>query len=40
MRTFGTFTSEIHRMADWFAACGIETIVMESTGIYSCCVTL
>ena len=34
VRTFGTFTNEIHRMADWFAACGIETIVMESTGIY------
>jgi transposase len=34
VRTFGTFTQEIHRMADWFAACGIETIVMESTGVY------
>lgn len=34
VRTFGTFTTDLHRMADWFAACGIETIVMESTGIY------
>jgi transposase len=34
VRTFGTFTNDIGRMADWFAACGIETIVMESTGIY------
>src|SRR4051794_34117821 len=34
VRTFGTFTDDLHRMADWFAACGIETIVMESTGIY------
>jgi len=33
VRTFGTFTNDLHRMADWFAACGIETIVMESTGI-------
>src|SRR3712207_5467316 len=34
VRTFGTFTNDIHRMADWFAACGIKTIVMESTGVY------
>jgi transposase len=34
VRTFGTFTNDLYRMADWFAACGIETIVMESTGIY------
>jgi transposase len=34
VRTFGTFTHDLHRMADWFAACGVETIVMESTGIY------
>ncbi len=34
VRTFGTFTNDLHRMADWFAACGVETIVMESTGIY------
>jgi len=34
VRTFGTFTDEIRRMADWLAACGAETIVMESTGIY------
>jgi transposase len=35
VRTFGTFTTELDRLADWFAACGIETIVMESTGIYA-----
>jgi transposase len=34
VRTFGTFTTDLHRMADWFAACGIETIVRESTGVY------
>ena len=34
VRSFGTFTNDLYRMADWFAACGIETIVMESTGIY------
>src|SRR3954453_4852483 len=34
VRTFGTFTDEIRRMADWLPPRGIETIVMESTGIY------
>ena len=34
VRSFGTFTTDLYRMADWFAACGIETIAMESTGIY------
>lgn len=34
VRTFGTFTADIHRLADWLATCGTETIVMESTGVY------
>jgi transposase len=34
VRTFGTFTDDLHRLADWFACCGIKTIVMESTGVY------
>jgi transposase len=34
VRTFGTFTDELHRLADWFARCGITTIAMESTGVY------
>ena len=25
VRTFGTFTSELHRLAEWFAACGVKT---------------
>src|SRR3954467_15821222 len=32
VRTFGTFTDEIRRMADWLAACGIESILMGSNG--------
>ncbi len=32
--SFGTFTSDLHRLADWFAAFGINTVVMESTGVY------
>lgn len=34
VRSFGTFTGDLHRLADWFAQCGIKTVVMESTGVY------
>ena len=34
VRTFGTFTGDLHRMADWFESCGVRTVAMESTGIY------
>ncbi|MGB0055653.1 MAG: transposase [Methyloceanibacter sp.] len=34
VRTFNTFTNDLHRLADWFAHCGIKTVVMESTGVY------
>jgi transposase len=34
VRSFGTFTTDLHRLVDWFAECGVETIVMESTGVY------
>jgi transposase len=34
VRTFRTFTDDLYRLADWFARCGIKTIVMESTGVY------
>src|SRR5207237_9064538 len=34
VRTFQTFTEELHRLADWFGECGVETVVMESTGVY------
>jgi transposase len=34
VRTFRTFTDDLHRLADWFARCGIKTIVMGSTGVY------
>lgn len=34
VQTFRTFTDDLHRLADWFARCGIKTIVMESTGVY------
>ena len=34
VRTFGTFTNDLHHLADWFADRGIETVAMESTGVY------
>jgi transposase len=34
VRTFQTFTDDLHRLADWFAQCGINSVVMESTGVY------
>ncbi|MET4115906.1 transposase [Bradyrhizobium sp. JR1.5] len=34
VRTFGTFTSDLHDLADWFKACGVTSVAMESTGVY------
>lgn len=34
VRAFGTYTAGLHALADWLAACGIDTVAMESTGIY------
>ena len=34
VRKFGTFTPDLKEMADWLAACGVDTVAMESTGVY------
>src|ERR671932_1005132 len=34
VREFGTFTADLHRLADWLTHCGVDTVVMESTGVY------
>jgi len=34
VRQFRTFTTDLRRLADWLAACGIETVAMEATGVY------
>src|SRR5206468_887980 len=34
VRTFRTFSGDLHRLADWLTAVGIRTIAMESTGVY------
>ena len=34
VRAFKTFTADLHRLADWLAACGVTSVAMESTGVY------
>lgn len=34
VRCFGTFTSDLESLAQWLQECGIETVAMESTGVY------
>jgi transposase len=34
VRMFGTFTSDLYDLADWFKACGVTSVAMESTGVY------
>jgi transposase len=34
VRVFKTFTCDLNALADWLEACGIDTVAMESTGVY------
>ncbi len=34
VQKFSSFTHDLHRLADWLEACGVETVAMESTGVY------
>ena len=34
VREFAAYTADLHRLAEWLAECGVETVVMESTGVY------
>jgi transposase len=34
VRCFGSFTADLHRLADWLTTCGGKTVALESTGIY------
>lgn len=34
VRCFPAFTEDLHRLADWLQRYGIESIAMESTGVY------
>jgi transposase len=33
-RSFGTFTQDLLRLADWLEECGVTHVAMESTGVY------
>ena len=34
VREFAAFTGDLYRLAEWLRACGVETVAMESTGVY------
>src|SRR5512136_2533002 len=34
VRSFATFTADLQSLADWLKACRIDTVAMESTGVY------
>lgn len=34
VRTFRSFTADLHQLADWLASVGVKSIAMESTGVY------
>ena len=34
VREFEAFTADLYRLADWLGECGVETVAMESTGVY------
>src|SRR3954471_24298356 len=34
VRTFRSFTGDLHALADWLKEVGITTVAMESTGVY------
>ncbi|MBC7481189.1 MAG: IS110 family transposase, partial [Rhizobacter sp.] len=34
VREFGAPTDDLNAMADWLIACGVDTVALESTGVY------
>jgi transposase len=34
VRSFPTFTEDLHALRDWLKDCGVTTVAMESTGVY------
>jgi len=34
VQSFPTFTQDLHRLADWLQRCRVDTVAMESTGVY------
>lgn len=34
VRAFKSFTSDLHELMSWLKCCGVDTVAMESTGVY------
>lgn len=34
VRSFGCFTEDLNALVEWLKACGVDTVAMESTGVY------
>ena len=34
VREFDAYTADLYRLADWLSECGVNTVVMESAGVY------
>jgi transposase len=34
VRTFPTFTEDLHALADWLVRCQVQSVALESTGVY------
>ena len=34
IRSFATFTNDLHRLADWLTVCRVTHVAMEATGVY------
>ena len=34
VQEFEAFTADLYHLAEWLAECGVETVAMESTGVY------
>ena len=34
VREFPSFTVDLNAIADWLKECGVDTVAMESTGVY------
>ena len=34
VREFASFTADLQHLADWLQTCGVDTVAMESTGVY------
>jgi transposase len=34
VRRFECFTADLYQLADWLKSCGVNTVAMQSTGVY------